>query len=347
MDTNKEDQPDNAVSPPPAAILGQILFGGLVLQSVGVVAKLRIADMLAEKPQTADELAVKTSTHSASLYRILRALEGIGIFARNSELKFQLTSIGELLRSDVPNSMRNLAIMQCEDWLWSNWGSMMHSVKTGKTAQEKVHGVGAFEFLMKNNEAAEIFNNGMTSISQSAALAIVESYDFSTVSKIVDIGGGHGILLAAILKANSNVQGVLFEEQSVIEGAGNLLEKEGVKNRVELISGDFFESVPSGADAYIMKHIIHDWDDEKCISILKNIHNAVKDNGKVLIIESVIPESSKPHYSKILDLEMLVTAGGKERTKHEYKTLLEASGFMMTRIISTNSPFSVIEGEFI
>jgi tRNA A58 N-methylase Trm61 len=346
MDTIKKNQPDNVGSPPPAAILGQILFGGLVLQSVCTVAKLGIADMLSEKHQTADELAVKTNTHSASLYRILRALESIGIFALNSDRKFQLTPIGELLRSDVPNSMRNIAIMQGEDWLWSNWGSMMHSIKTGRTAQEKVHGMGAFEFLMKNKEAAEIFNNGMTTISQTAALAIVESYDFSDIRKLVDIGGGHGILLAAILKANSNVQGVLFEQQSVIEGAGNLLEKEGIKNRVDLIKGDFFESIPTGADAYMMKHIIHDWDDKHCVTILKNIHNAIKGNGKVLIVESVIPESSEPHYSKILDLEMLVTAGGKERTEDEYRRLLETSGFRMTRIIPTNSPFSVIEGEF-
>jgi hypothetical protein len=185
----------------------------------------------------------------------------------------------------------------------------------------------------------------MTSNTLRAAPAIVEAYDFSAVSKVVDIAGGHGLLLAGILKANPHLHGVLFDLPFVIEGAGELLEREGVSDRVEMASGDFFESVPAGADAYMMKHIIHDWDDESSVKILRNVRSAMNENGKVLIIEMVVPEGNIPSAAKILDIQMLVMETGKERTEDEYRRLLEASGFRLTRIIPTKSPYSVIEGE--
>ncbi len=330
---------------PPDAILMQMIFGALMQQCICVAAKLGIADLLAEKPQTTAELSTETSTHEQSLYRVLRTLAGAGIFAENADRKFELTPLAALLRSESPNSMRDFAIMMGGDWNWRNLGELMHCVKTGGSAQEKVYGMGSFEYFSQNAEAGEIFNRAMTSFSLAAVPAIVEAYDFSSIGKLVDVGGGHGLLLAGILKANPQVQGVLSDMPYVIEGAGELLEKEGVSSRVELASSDIFQSVPAGGDAYMMKHIIHDWDDEHSIKLLRNIRTAMNENGKVLIIEMVIPEGNEPSPSKILDIQMLVSESGKERTEDEYQKLLEASGFRLTRIVPTKSPLSVIESE--
>jgi hypothetical protein len=338
-------QPTNTDGQPPDAILMQMLFGAQMQRSICVAAKLNIADLLAERPQTAEELAAKTEAHAPSLYRLLRTLASIGIFAETPDRKFELTPIAALLRSDAPNSMRNFVILMGEDWIWQAWGELIYSVQTGGVAHEKVQGMSSFEFYERNKEAGTVFNRAMTNFTLAAIPAVVEAYDFSGIRKLVDIAGGHGLLLAGILKANPQTQGILFDLPFVIEGAGELLEKEGVRHRVELASGDFFQSVPSGADAYMMKHIIHDWDDDSSIKILRNIHSAMNENGKVLIIEMVVPEGNEPHPAKALDILMLVIEGGKERTKDEYRKLLEASGFRLARVIPTKSPYSVIEGE--
>ena len=331
--------------PPQDAVLMQMLFGAQMQRSICIAAKLGIADLLAERPQTADELAAKTGAHAPSLYRLLRTLASIGIFAETADLKFELTPIAELLRSDAPNSMRDFVILMGEDWIWQAWGELVYSVQTGGVAHEKVQGMSSFEFYQRNEEAGMVFNRAMTNFTLAVIPAIVEAYDFSGVGKLVDIAGGHGLLLAGMLKANPRARGVLFDLPFVVEGAGELLKKEGVSDRVEVASGDFFQSVPVGGDAYMMKHIIHDWDDESSIKILRNIHSAMNENGKVLIIEMVVPEGNEPHPSKALDILMLVIEGGKERTKDEYRKLLEASGFRLTRVVPTKSPYSVIEGE--
>ncbi|MDQ3713866.1 MAG: acetylserotonin O-methyltransferase [Acidobacteriota bacterium] len=328
---------------PPEAILSQMLWGGLIQQSIYAVTKLGVADLLAEKSQTAAELAANTETHAPSLYRVLRTLASVGIFAENADGKFELTPIAALLRKDAPNSMRDFALMLGGEWHWRIFSELMHSVKTGATAQEKACGAELFEYLANNPENAKVFNRAMTSHSQAAVPAIVEGYDFSGIDKLVDIGGGQGILLAGILKANPQTQGILFDMPSVIAGESELLEKEGVTARVEKVSGDFFQSVSAGADAYLMKHIIHDWDDEQSIKILQNIYSAMNGNGKVLIVEMVIPEGNEPSPSKILDLQMLIGTGGKERTEKEYRELLETAGFRLTRIIPTRSPLSIVE----
>lgn len=260
------------------------------------------------------------------------------------ERKFELTPVAELLRSDSPNSLRDYAIMMGEDWIWQAYGELMHSVKTGETAHDKVQGMSSFEFYAKNREAGMIFNKAMTNLSLLTAPAIVAGYDFSGLGRLVDIAGGHGLLLSAILNANPHLQGVLFDLPFVIENAGELLESAGVAARTEKISGDFFESVPAGADAYLMKHIIHDWNDEQSVKILQNIHRAMNDEGKLLIVEMIVPEGNEPSPAKELDLTMLTIEGGKERTAAEYTKLLEASGFRLTKIIPTKSPMSVIEG---
>jgi SAM-dependent methyltransferase len=233
--------------------------------------------------------------------------------------------------------------MMGEDWVWQAYGELMYSVKTGGIAHDKVQGMSSFEFFEKNEEVGKIFNRAMTNLSLLSAPAIVEAYDFSSIGKLVDIAGGHGRLLAAILKANPHLQGVLFDLPFVIENAGELLESEGVATRTEKVSGDFFESVPADADAYMMKHIIHDWDDQSSIKILQNIHRAMNEDGKVLIVEMVVPVGNAPSPAKGLDIVMLTIEGGKERTEKEYRELLDAAGLRLTRIIPTRSPFSIVE----
>jgi hypothetical protein len=343
----QHNQPSRADGPPPEAILMQMLFGALMQQSIRVAAKLGIADLLASQPQTAAELAAKTKTHAPSLYRVLRTLASAGIFAENADRTFELTPVAALLRSDVPNSMRDFAMMQGEAWNWRGAGEMMYTVKTGGTAQAKVHGMELFEFLGQHPEDEALFNRAMTSYSLAAVPAIVEAYDFSGAGRLADIGGGHGILLAGILKANPQTQGVLFDLPSVIAGADELLQKEGVRDRVELVSGDFFQSVPSGADVYIMKNIVHDWDDKQSMTMLQNIHSAMNKRGTVLLIELVVPEGNEPSPAKLVDIQMLITMSGKERTEAEYRQLLEASGFRLTRIVPTSSPMHIIEGEHV
>ncbi len=328
---------------PPEAILPQMILGGLMQKSIWVAAKLGIADLIAEKPRAAEELAAATDAHAPSLYRVLRTLASAGVFAENSDGKFELTPLAELLRSDTPNSMRDYAIMMGEDWVWQAYGELMYSVKTGGIAHDKVQGMSSFEFFEKNEEVGKIFNRAMTNLSLLSAPAIVEAYDFSSIGKLVDIAGGHGRLLAAILKANPHLQGVLFDLPFVIENAGELLESEGVATRTEKVSGDFFESVPADADAYMMKHIIHDWDDQSSIKILQNIHRAMNEDGKVLIVEMVVPVGNAPSPAKGLDIVMLTIEGGKERTEKEYRELLDAAGLRLTRIIPTRSPFSIVE----
>jgi hypothetical protein len=222
---------------------------------------------------------------------------------------------------------------------------MLHSVRTGKPAWGHTHGVEVFEDFARNPDRAEIFNATMTSLSAGAAPTIVEAYDFSQFATIADIAGGHGYLLAQVLKAAPALRAILFDLPQVLEGAGALLESQGVAGRVELVAGDFFASVPAGADAYMLKHIIHDWDDERSVVLLRNIHTAMPDAGKVLLIEMVVPEPLEPHASLLLDLEMLVSPGGVERTAAEYETLLRGAGLRIARFVPTKSPFSIIEAE--
>jgi hypothetical protein len=327
----------------PQTFLSQIAFGASITQALYVAAKLGIADFLAEGPQSVRELAFDTKTHERSLYRLLRSLSGIGVFQETSPKVFALTPYGEALRSDAPDSFRNAAIFMGEEWHWRVWSNMIYSVQTGKPAWGGVHGLEAFDYLTENPDHAEIFNRAMTDMSVAAAPVVVEAYDFSAFETLVDIAGGHGYLLSQILKSDPHIGGILFDMPAVLAGANAILEKEGVAARVEKVAGNFFESVPEGADAYLMKHIIHDWDDDRSVKILRNIRAAMPAHGKVLIVETIVPAGNEPHYSKVLDLSMLVLPGGVERTSEEYRELLAAGGLRLTRIISTRSPLSIIE----
>jgi hypothetical protein len=326
----------------PEAFLMDLASGALLTQALYVAAKLGLADLLAAGPQPVSQLAAATKTHERALYRALRSLVSVGVFSETDLQVFALTPRAEPLRSDAPKSMRSSLIFMGEEWHWRVWSGMLYSVVTGKPAWGYVHGLEVFEYFAANREQADVFNRAMTDNSVVAAPAVVEAYDFTGFTTLADIAGGHGYLLAQILKAAPKLEGILFDVPAVIAGAGALLAKEGVQDRVTTTAGDFFRAVPA-ADAYLLKHIIHDWDDERAIRILQNIRAAMREDGRVLIVETVVPEGNEPHYSKLLDLEMLVSPGGVERTAEEYRALLARAGLRLARIVPTASAFSIIE----
>ena len=321
---------------PAEAVLTQIMLGSMASQALYVAAKLGVADHLVDGPKRVEELAKATETDAPSLYRVLRALASLGIFTEQGDRVFAMTQTAEPLRSNVPHSLRDVAIFWGEDWHWEVWGKILHSVRTGKSAWAQMHGDDVFEYFERNPEAGAIFNRAMSSFSGLATNAVVEAYDFTSVETLIDIAGGHGRLLTGVLEAYPSMRGVLFDLPHVLEGASRV-------SRCEYVSGDFFVSVPSGGDAYIMKHIIHDWDDERALKILRNIRNAMKPNARVLLVEAVIADGNNQDFGKLLDLEMMVSPGGKERTAAEYEELFTRAGLRLTRIVPTKSPYSVIE----
>jgi hypothetical protein len=329
---------------PPPIVLMQMATGYIVSQALYVAAKLKIADLLKDGPRTSAELAQAAGADERFLYRTLRALASFGVFAETEQGSFTLTPTAELLRTDVQGSMHAMVVWMNEPFHWRVFEEMLGAVKTGKLAFEQVFGMEPFPYFVQNPEVARIFDNAMTSFSLISAPAVTAAYDFSSIKKLVDVAGGHGLLISSILKANPHLQGVLFDMPTVIEGAGRLIEEAGVTVRCEKVAGDFFEAVPAGGDAYIMKHIIHDWDDERSLVILRNCHRAMTENGKLLLVEVVIPPGNEPSFGKIMDIEMMLLPGGTERTEAEYRELFAAAGFQLTRVIPTASPASIIEG---
>ncbi len=329
----------------PRETLLEIVNGFMLSQCAYVAAKLGIADMLSAGDKTADELAAAADADPASLYRILRTLASHGVFYEKEAGEFSLNPMADYLRSDSPESLRGWTIMHGEHFLWQPYGAILHSVRTGKPAFNHVFGMNGFEYLGDRPEAAAIFNDGMRSVSADKFGAVADAYEFSEIGTLVDVGGGPGGLLAAILRANPHVKGILGELPHVLEGAKKCFDEAGVADRCEYVSIDMFEGVPSGGDAYAMANVIHDWDDEHCITILENCRSSMNDGGRVLLIELVLSPRNEPHVSKFTDIEMLVmTEGGKERTESEYRRLLEAAGFRLSRVVPTESPYSVIEG---
>lgn len=328
---------------PPGAVLTQLMLRSLAAQSLYVAAKLGVADLLAGGPKSVQLLAAECDADESSLYRVLRALSSFGVFSEIEEQKFALTPVAELLQSNVPGSLRDCAIFMGEDWHWQVWGKTIYSVRTGKPAWKEVHGQSVFPYFATNQKASKIFDDAMSSFSTLAIEAVVAAYDFSTIDHLVDIAGGHGRLLTGILNANPNLQGTLFDLPHVIAGAREKIEASNIAERCGFATGDFFVAVPEGADAYIMKHIIHDWDDAQALQILKNIRKSMKEYGRVILVEAVLTERNQKDFGKLMDIEMLVSPGGKERTAAEYRDLFARAGLELTTIVPTKSPYSVIE----
>jgi ubiquinone/menaquinone biosynthesis C-methylase UbiE len=339
---NRTVQTESAAQQPQFAML-QLITGFWVSRAIYVAAKLGLADLVKDRPKTADELARLTGTHAPSLYRVLRALAGVGVFADDGHGRFAQTPLSETLRSDTPGSLRALAMVELGQEHFPAWGNLMHSVKTGEIAFDNLFKQNSWEYYTQNPEDASNFNKAMKGLTEMVNQAVLSAYDFSGVHKVVDVAGGTGGLIIAILNTNPKMRGVLFDLPHVIAEAGSLLDAAGVRDRCETASGNFFESVPAGGDAYVMKWIIHDWVDAKSTTILENIRSAMNENGKLLLIETVVPEGNHPDLSKFLDLNMMVMTGGRERTEAEFNSLLAASGFKLRRVIRTASPVYVIE----
>jgi hypothetical protein len=311
-------------------------------QMIYVVAKLNVADLLANGPKSVEEIAAIVGAHPRSLYRLLRALASLGIFEQDSNGRFRLTPLAELLQAEGEGSLHPFALSYGEPWWWDAWGRLLHSVQTGETAFNSVHGQSLFEYLDQHLEAAKIFNANMRSMTAGEAQALASAYDFTKTRLLVDVGGGLGTMATAILQSQPEAKAILFDLPSVIAGARGYLAA-GIETRCQLVAGSFFEWVPRGGDTYLLKDIIHDWDDARSIAILRNCRHAMSDSAKLLLIERVIPPGNEPADGKLVDISMLVMTGGMERTESEYRALLEAAGLRMTEIIPTGVSASIIQ----
>jgi hypothetical protein len=337
------DTPPASSPPSPAAALSQLLRGSLVTQLIHVAAVLGVADLLRAGPKSSHEVATAVSVDPEALYRVLRALASLGIFAETEPGSFALTPLAEPLRSDVHNSLRGSAVLYGERWWWDACGELLHSVRTGQPAFDHVHGAALFAYLDRAGDAAAVFNEHQTNMTRQDAAAVVAAYDFAECSKVIDVGGGQGALTAAILRACPGTTAVLLDRPAVVAGAQEMLRAQGVADRCTTVGGDFFESVPEGGDAYLLKDIVHDWDDTRAKAVLRNCRTAMSGASRLLVVEKVIPAGNGPFAGKLTDITMLLVAGGRERTAEEYRALLADTGFAVTRIVPTRTPASVIE----
>jgi hypothetical protein len=327
----------------PRQMLQLITTGLWITKGLYIAAKLGVADLLATGPQTSEELARATGTHGPSLYRVLRALASLGVFAEDAQGRFGLTPLAVTLQSG-PGSLRALAQMWGEPWHWQAWSGLLHSVRTGEAGWKHALGADIFDYLAQQPEAAAVFHDAMSSLSGVEAAAVAAAYDFSEVKKLLDVGGGQGLLVATLLRAYPHLQGIVFDQPSIIAGAPTVLREAGVAARAKSLAGDFFQAIPSEGDALILKHIIHDWSDARALQILKNCRRAVPPHGKLLVVQEVLPPGNQPSMGKLFDVEMLLI-GGQERTEAEFRALYEAAGFALTRIIPTQAGLHVIEGK--
>jgi hypothetical protein len=322
----------------------QLASGSWIGQAVHVAAKLGIADLLEDGPKSPATLAEATGAHAGTLHRLLRALASLGVFAEDADGRFALTSLAEGLRTNAPGSLRAYAIMMGEDWHWRAWGDLLNSVRTGQPAFEHVFGCPMFSYFGEHPEAARVFDAAMTSRTGQETAAVIAAYEWPASATIVDVGGGQGALLAAILARNPDVHGVLFDMPHVIAVARGLIEEAGLADRCELAAGDFFERVPAGGDLYLLKRVVHDWDDERASAILRSCRAAMGDRSRLLVIEHVLPPGNAPSWGKLLDLQMLVlTPGGRERDEAGFRALLASTGLRLERIIPAGPTASLIE----
>ena len=328
---------------PPAAHVMQVLMGVMNSAAVSATARLGIPDHLHSGPKTVEELAHAVGAKPELLFRLMRATAGLGILAQTPDGKWEQTPMSDVLRSDAAETLRYFACLIADDWHVRALGSLDETIRTGEPAMDRIYGMPVFAYFEKDRKSAENFNRAMTSFSTLEAPIIAKAYDFSKIHSLTDIGGGQGLFLATILERYPDMIGTLFELPQVVHGlAGGPLEP--FRDRVRVLEGDMFKSIPPGADAYIMKRIVHDWSDEQCGKVLSLCRAGVIGGGRLLVVDSVVPADAKYDPSKVMDLVMMLFSGGKERTEHEFSALFAASGWRLNRIIPTASPLSIIEG---
>ena len=332
--------------PPPVALF-RMVTGYYVSRAIYVVAKLGIADHLSEGPRRVDDLAEATGTHAPSLKRVLRLLASAGLLTEEADGRFALTPIGACLRAGVPGSMRAAALL-FGGITQQAWGDLLQCVETGEPAFRRVFGMDPFDYMAQHPDEAANFDAAMADFTKHIATAVVAAYDFSPFRRIVDVGGGNGALLAGILKANPALAGVLFDLPQVADRAIAPMRELGLADRCEIVGGDFFKAVPAAGDAYLLKHVIHDWNDDHAVEILRTCRRAMGAEAKLLILEGVYPpridQSDESRGAAANDVNMLVCTGGLQRSEAEFRNLYEAAGFRLTRILPTQTPVKVIEG---
>jgi hypothetical protein len=324
-------------------LIFQIGTGYIASSALQIAVKLRIADRLADGPRTAAVLAADTGVQEDALYRVLRVLASIGVFEEVGARAFALTPAADQLRTNRPDSLHPMALWLTDPFHFRTYAELMHSVKTGQPAVEQVVGKPVFEYLAGEPALSGVFNDAMTAFSGAVAPAALKAYDFSGIDVLVDVAGGHGEILMSVLRAYPAMRGILFDVDHVIAGAAPRIAAAGLTGRCETATGNFFKTVPAG-DAYIMKHIIHDWEDARAVTILKNIRQAITSReGRLILLEAVIQPGNQPDLGKFIDLEMLVMPGGCERTAEEFGALFARGGFALSRVVPTESPLCVIE----
>ncbi|MGB7022230.1 MAG: methyltransferase [Candidatus Acidiferrales bacterium] len=321
----------------------QLLNGPHIAGAVSCLAQMGIPDLVEAGPKSAEELANQIGANPEALYRLMRASASVGVLSEGPDGRFSETPMSAVLRSNGKPSLRAFAIMGGREWHGRGWSNLEYCVRTGKQAPEQIYGTSTFKFFEQNPEEGRIFNDAMTGLSMIDGPAVAAAYSFDGIHSIVDVGGGHGFLLATILERNPQMKGTLYDEPHVVEGAKNGPLKP-VMERCTLRSGDMFSSVPEGADAYIMKHIIHDWPDRLCVKILKACRKGANPGGKLLVVDDVIQPGNDFYPGKFLDLQMLIFPGGKERTEKQFRELFAAGGWKLSRVLPTATPICIVEG---
>ena len=320
----------------------QAYAGAWITQGLAVAAELGLADLLADGSLSVEELAKRTGANGGGLYRLMRALAGVGVFERDADGRFALTPRAGMLRSGVHGSQRDFASMMGAEFQ-ATWGELLHTVRTGEAGFQKRFGAPFFEYMTRHPDRHRIYDDAMTGVHGGETGPMLAAYDFSRFRTVVDVGGGKGLLLAAVLDRHPAVQGILFDLPAVADRARDVLSGSAVAGRCRVEGGDFFAAVPDGADAYVLRHVIHDWEDRDAVAILRRCREAMHSDGRILVVEMVIPDGNRPHFGKWLDLMMLLV-GGRERTEEEYARLFTEAGLRLTRIVPTEAEISVVEG---
>ncbi len=317
---------------PPHVRLLLLTDGKRISRVLHVVAELGVADALADGPLTVAELAGRTDSHADALGRVLRVAAAFGVFVQRDDGRYALNDVAECLRSGVPGSQRDMVLYNGDEMLWRSYGQLLHTVRTGEPAFEAAYGHSFFEHLEQDPQAGALFDRAMTGMSRATARMLLDSHDFGQYGRIADIGGGRGLFLAEILARHTEVRGTLVDRPSVAAEAGKTFREAGVTERAEVVPGDFFEELPRGADAYVLKAVLHDWDDDRAAAILGRVRDALAGNpeGRLLICEFLVGPANEWDRGKLLDLDMLVRFGGRERSEDQWRALLARAGFALT-----------------
>jgi O-methyltransferase domain len=337
-----EQPAGRAGAPTPSEQLMQLATAYKASACVNIVAQLKIADLIGGEARPVAELAREAQGNEDALYRVLRALASTGVFMEARPRAFAHTPASELLRSGTRDSMRDMVLWIADPFHFRVYSELMHAVRTGGTVVKKVTGHDCFEYFEQDRAEGDVFNAAMTIFSAMIIPAVLEVYDFSGLGTLADVAGGHGFVLTSILQKHAELRGILFDLPHVVSGAKGRIESLGLAGRCEMVAGDFFQAVPS-ADSYVMKNIVHDWEDARAIAILKNCARAMRSKGKVILIEMVLAPGNEPHFGKWLDLEMMLLPGGRERSEADFAALFEEAGLRLSRIVPTKSPACVIE----